>query len=129
LRQGAEEKGRFYVEGAMLDAAAARAREESQRLEERKEQEGRWREENWRARFRQARARIANLEVRARQVRAEVDRLETGFYALTPEQTAEYEKEKRWLAGSDAEREKAQEALRDLDRAASNDAVPRKWRE
>ena len=47
----------------------------------------------------------------------------------TPEQMAEYEKEKRWLAGSDAEREKAQEALRDLDRAASNEAVPRKWRE
>jgi serine protease Do len=129
LRQGAEEKGRFYMEGAMLDAAAVRAREESQRLEERKEQEGRWREESWRARFHQARARIANLEVRTRQVRAEVNRLETGLYSLTPEQMAEYEKEKRWLAGSDAEREKAQEALRDLDRAASNEAVPRKWRE
>jgi transcription initiation factor TFIIIB Brf1 subunit/transcription initiation factor TFIIB len=62
-------------------------------------------------------------------VRAEVNRLETGLYSLTPEQMAEYEKEKRWLAGSDAEREKAQEALRDLDRAASNEAVPRKWRE
>jgi serine protease Do len=129
LRQGADERGRFYVEGAMLDSAAARAREESQRLEERKEQEGRWREENWRARFRQARARIANLEVRIRQVRAEINRLDTGLYSLTPEEMAEYEKDKRWLAGSDAEREKAQEALRDLDRAASNDAVPRKWRE
>jgi S1-C subfamily serine protease len=127
LHQGAE--GRVYVEGATLDAAAARARDESQRLEERKEQEGRWREESWRDRFRRARARIANLEVRIRQVRAEINRLETGLYHLTQEETAEYEKEKRWLAGIDAEREKAQEALRDLDRAASNEAVPRKWRE
>jgi S1-C subfamily serine protease len=127
LHQGAE--GRAYVEGATLDAAGARAREESQRLEERKEQEGRWHEESWRDRFRQARARIANLESRIRQVRGEVERVESGLYRLTPEEMAEYEKKKRWLAGSDAEREKAQEALRDLDRAASNQAVPRKWRE
>jgi S1-C subfamily serine protease len=127
LHQGTE--GRVYLDGTTLDSAGTRAREDSQRLEARKEEESRWQEESWRDRFRQARARIANLEIRIRQARGEVERLESGLYRLTPADMAEYEKEKQWLAGSDAERERAQEALRDLDRAASNQGVPRTWRE
>jgi serine protease Do len=74
----------------------------------------------WRSAFRDVRARVAELEERRRAYREALDKQNDALLA------AEARSE---LPALERELERAREALADLEREASNQGVPRAWRE
>lgn len=105
------------------------AAEEAQRREQEVAREKRWREA-----FRAAREKVATLERALAADRAKVAdpaaagmplrRLADG--TILP--SFEYEAAQQRVARNEAELARAQEALEDLDRSASREAVPQEWR-
>jgi hypothetical protein len=74
----------------------------------------------WRAAFREVRSRVAELEERRRTYREALDRQNDALLAAEA---------RRELPALERELERAREDLADLERKASNAAVPRGWRE
>lgn len=77
-------------------------------------------EQEWRGAFRRARDEISALEVRRNDLLA---RVQDSLPTTAPDDP------RRQLAGVEARLSKSREWLQDLERQASNAAVPREWRE
>ena len=111
-----------YGSGAAGRQSRQQAREAKARQDER----------DWRARFGAARRKIADTERRIAEAQGTINRLDAivlqGDYGLNAKGRTMYADAQQTLIEQKAALAKAQEELRDLERAAANAAVPFEWR-